>query len=66
MKTLFTTDYKNYEPDWPRSSRPSARAIILMDSVTPPLSPDARLALAYAKNLAYYKFPGGGIDEVIN
>lgn len=61
MKTLFTTDYKNYEPDWPRSSRPSARAIILTDN--PPLSPSDKIALAYAKNLGYYKFPGGGIHE---
>ena len=61
MKTLFTTDYKNYEPDWPSSSRPSARAIILTDN--PPLSPSNKIALAYAKNLGYYKFPGGGIHE---
>ncbi len=61
MKTLFTTDYKNYEPDWPRSSRPSARAIILTDN--PPLSPSNKIALAYAKNLGYYKFPGGGIHD---
>ncbi len=61
MKTLFTTDYKNYEPDWPSSSRPSARAIILTDN--PPLSPRNKIALAYAKNLGYYKFPGGGIHE---
>ena len=33
MKTLFTTDYKNYEPEWPRSARPSARAIILIDNI---------------------------------
>lgn len=61
MKTLFTTDYKDYEPDWPSSSRPSARAIILTDN--PPLSPSNKIALAYAKNLGYYKFPGGGIHE---
>ena len=61
MKTLFTTDYKDYEPDWPSSSRPSARAIILTDN--PPLSPSDKIALAYAKNLGYYKFPGGGIHE---
>ena len=61
MKTLFTTDYKNYEPDWPSSSRPSARAIILTDNL--PLSPSNKIALAYAKNLGYYKFPGGGIHE---
>lgn len=66
MKTLFTTDYKNYEADWPTSSRPSARAIILVKSENPDasqLSPNDRIALAYAKNLGYYKFPGGGIHE---
>lgn len=30
MKELFTIDYKDYKPDWPTSSRPSARAIILL------------------------------------
>lgn len=66
MKTLFTTDYKNYEADWPTSSRPSARAIIVVKSENPDatqLSPNDKIALAYAKNLGYYKFPGGGIHE---
>lgn len=78
MKTLFTTDYKNYEANWPTSSRPSARAIIVVksekqrsqeragfsNSTTPTtLSPNDKIALAYAKNLGYYKFPGGGIHE---
>ena len=78
MKTLFTTDYKNYEPDWPSSSRPSARAVIIIESEIqkaqspaetsnstglPPLSPNDKIALAFAKNLNYYKFPGGGIGE---
>ncbi len=66
MKTLFTTDYKNYEADWPTSSRPSARAIIVEESENPDaaqLSPNDKIALAYAKNLGYYKFPGGGIHE---
>lgn len=84
MKTLFTTDYKNYEADWPTSSRPSARAIIVVksekqnfqnstgssdstdyseNSDTTLLSPNDKIALAYAKNLDYYKFPGGGIHE---
>lgn len=66
MKTLFTTDYKNYEADWPTSSRPSARAIIVVKSENPDaaqLSPNDKIALVYAKNLGYYKFPGGGIHE---
>ena len=66
MKTLFTTDYKNYEADWPTSSRPSARAIIVVGSENPDaaqLSPNDKIALVYARNLGYYKFPGGGIGE---
>lgn len=66
MKRLFTTDYKNYEADWPTSSRPSARAIIVVKSENPDaaqLSTNDKIALAYAKNLGYYKFPGGGIHE---
>lgn len=66
MKRLFTTDYKNYEADWPTSSRPSARAIIVVESENPDaaqLSPNDKIALAYATNLGYYKFPGGGINE---
>ena len=54
MKTLFTTDYKDYERDWPVSRRPSARALILVGD---------KIALVYAKNSGYYKFPGGGIDD---
>ena len=69
MKTFFTTDYKNYDPSWPSSSRPSARAIILSDSKplqldSPvPLSPDDKIALAYSSKLKFYKFPGGGINK---
>ena len=72
-KILFTTDYKNYKSEWPRSSRPSARAIILMqgnpiedgfkigsDKI---LNPEDKIALVYAKKIGYYKFPGGGINE---
>ncbi|MCR4734818.1 MAG: HD domain-containing protein [Treponema sp.] len=31
MKELFTIDYKDYDSSWKTSSRPSARAIILLD-----------------------------------
>lgn len=55
MKTLFTLDIKNYDPGWKRSERHSARAIIRLS--------DGRIALVYARNLGYYKFPGGGIHE---
>lgn len=73
MRTLFTTDYKNYKPDWPSSSRPSARAIIVIDGKPLDTNPDGssfkilnphdKIALVYAKNLGYYKFPGGGINK---
>ena len=73
MKTLFTTDYKNYKTEWPSSCRPSARAVILIQG-TPLesdlgntsdiiLKPQDKIALVYAKNLGYYKFPGGGINK---
>ena len=73
MRTLFTTDYKNYKPEWPSSCRPSARAVILIqgtpldfnpnDSSKIILKPEDKIALVYAKNLGYYKFPGGGINK---
>ena len=55
MKKLFTIDLKNYCDDWQPSHRDSARAIIHAGA--------DKLALVYAKNLGYYKFPGGGIQE---
>lgn len=73
MKTLFTTDYKNYKAEWPSSCRPSARAVILIegtpldpnpdDSSKIILKPEDKIALVYTKNLGYYKFPGGGINK---
>ena len=65
MKRLFTTDYKDYEPDWPRSSRPSARGIILIDEFSDysTLAPHDRIALAYSTKHQFYKFPGGGIHK---
>ena len=55
MKSLFTVDLKNYSDNWTRSRRDSARAIIRLE--------DNKLALVYARNLGYYKFPGGGIHQ---
>jgi len=52
MKTLFNIDLKNYQPEWEKSKRDSARGIILFGD---------KVALVYAKNRGYYKFPGGGI-----
>jgi len=55
MKLLFNYDFKNYNPSWPTSERPSARGIILTDN--------KKIALVYSKKYKYYKFPGGGIHE---
>lgn len=55
MKTLFTMDLKNYNPNWKTSRRDSARAIIRLG--------EDKLALVYATKLGYYKFPGGGIHK---
>ena len=65
MKTLFTTDYKDYEAVWPRSARPSARGIILIDDISDysTLAPHDKIALVYSTKHQFYKFPGGGIHE---
>ena len=52
MRELFTIDLKDYDPNAPVRKRPSARAIILNKDV---------IALIYASNKGYFKFPGGGI-----
>lgn len=62
METLFTLDFKNYDPTWKHSKRDSARGIIIFsDKSKVPFSPDDKIALVYAKNDGYFKFPGGGI-----
>lgn len=64
MKTLFTLDYKNYNPNWKYSKRDSARGIIIVgntDKHKENFSLEDKITLVYAKNLGYYKFPGGGI-----
>jgi len=53
MKRLFTIDLKDYNPDWPHSTRPSVRAII---------ERDGKLALVHNGKFDYYMFPGGGIE----
>ena len=53
MKRLFTIDLKDYNPEWPHSTRPSVRAIILRDG---------KLALVHNGKFDYYMFPGGGIE----
>ena len=54
MKRLFTIDLKDYNPEWPHSTRPSVRAIIVRDG---------KLALVHNGKTDYYMFPGGGIEE---
>lgn len=65
MKTLFTLDIKNYDPEWEYSKRDSARGIIVFTEdgrkATWPYKAEDKIALVYAKNRGYYKFPGGGI-----
>lgn len=64
MKTLFSLDFENYSKEWKYSKRDSARGIIVFsDKKNPPFSEDDKIALVYAKNCGYYKFPGGGIHE---
>jgi len=53
MKRLFTINLKDYNPDWPHSTRPSVRAII---------ERDGKLALVHNGKFDYYMFPGGGIE----
>ena len=54
MKRLFTIDLKDYNPEWPHSTRPSVRGIIFRDG---------KLALIHNGKFDYYMFPGGGIEE---
>lgn len=62
MKTLFTLDYKNYKPEWEYSKRDSARGIIIFsERENVPFDENDKIALVYARNRDYYKFPGGGI-----
>ena len=54
MRRLFEVDLKDYEGCTKVFRRPSARAIIFKDD---------KIALVYATNEKYYKFPGGGIHD---
>ena len=51
MRVLFDLDMKNYDPDWPRFTRPSVRAVIPRGS---------RICLVHSTKYGYWKFPGGG------
>ena len=54
MRRLFEVDQKDYDGCTKVFRRPSARAIIFRGS---------KIALVYATNEKYYKFPGGGIHD---
>lgn len=54
MRILFEMDKKDYIPNGSVFSRPSARAIIIIDG---------KIAMVYSKKYNYYKFPGGGIED---
>lgn len=54
MKRLFEIDLKDYDEGSDVFRRPSARGIIFKDG---------KIALVYAVNEKYFKFPGGGIHD---
>ena len=54
MRRLFEIDLKDYDGCTKVFRRPSARAIIFKGD---------KIALVYATNEKYYKFPGGGIHD---
>ena len=54
MRRLFEVDLKDYDGCSKVFRRPSARAIIFKGD---------KIALVYATNEKYYKFPGGGIHD---
>lgn len=54
MRTLFTIDSKNYDPNGTVFSRPSVRAIIINEG---------KVAMVQSLMYNYFKFPGGGIEK---
>lgn len=54
MRTLFESDYKNYNENGTVGRRPSVRGIIIKNGL---------IAMVHSLKYDYYKFPGGGIDE---
>lgn len=53
MRILFEMDKKDYVSDGSVFSRPSARAIIIINR---------KIVMLYSKKYHYYEFPGGGIE----
>lgn len=54
MKRLFVMDKKDYDPDLPRFTRPSVRAVIIKNG---------KIAMVHSLKYDYYKFPGGGLES---
>lgn len=54
MRLLFEMDAKDYDHNWKKYIRPSARGIIIREGT---------IAMIYSQKYDYYKFPGGGIEK---
>ena len=54
MRLLFDIDTKDYDKDGRKLVRDAARSIIIRDG---------KIALVHSLKYAYYKFPGGGIED---
>ena len=54
IRTIKIFDDKNYQSEWKKYKRDSARAIIFCDS---------KLVMVKSDKFGEYKFPGGGIDS---
>lgn len=55
MKTIAIFDEKNYGLNWMRFKRRSVRGIIIVNN---------KIALVKSKKAGFYKFPGGGIEDI--
>jgi 8-oxo-dGTP pyrophosphatase MutT (NUDIX family) len=54
MSNLLVIDRQNYDPEWPRTVKESAKAIIFRDD---------KVAMMHSDAYGFYVFPGGGIEE---
>ena len=53
MRTLFTLDTHDYDPNGYKVIRPSVRGILIRDG---------KILMVHSLKYDYYKFPGGGIE----
>lgn len=53
MRSLFTIDTKDYDPNGTKEVRPSVRGIVLHSG---------KVLMVHSLKYDYYKFPGGGIE----